>query len=143
RSGGACLLVALVVVVVGAIWSVLPATGAAPTTSPAAGVALAAEVEELIRQLHDSNWRVRQQAQARLTNLGPTIEPRLHRLLAEGADEQTRLVTLAILAKIEADSRLGPTLVSLHADRLPPRQVFADLSRQGHIPIAPVNGESS
>ena len=39
---------------------------------------------------------------------------------------------------MQAVRRLGPTLVSLHVKDAPPKDVFAELARQGRVTIAPI-----
>jgi hypothetical protein len=74
-----------------------------------------------------------------LVDLGTAAEPRLRELLEAPLDSQTRLGIQGVLAQMAADRKLGPTLVTVRAKAVPPKDVFADLSRQIHLPIGPQN----
>jgi hypothetical protein len=81
---------------------------------------------------------MREKAQDRLADLGLAAEPRLRELLRSPIDSQSRLGVQRVLERMAAERRLGPTLVSIHVRQAAPRDVFAELARQGQVPIAPL-----
>jgi hypothetical protein len=109
----------------------------APATHPSAHPTNL-EIDRLVRQLGHPAWRVRERAQESLTELGFGAEPRLRELLRSPIDSQARLGVQRALERTAADRRLGATLVSLHVKAAAPQDVFAELARQGQVPIAPL-----
>ena len=109
--------------------SVVRAAGPA-TTLPAA------EVESLIVQLNDDNWRVRQAAQDQLVALGDAVGRRIERLSTETAEEEVRTRASAILRQIETHSRLAPTPITLHLKDAPPKQAIEAIAQQAKVELA-------
>jgi hypothetical protein len=109
------------------------ASSTRPSSSPANP-----EIDRLVRQLGHSAWRVREKAQDRLAELGFAAEARLRELLRSPIDSQSRLGVQRALDRMAAERRLGPTLVSLHVKAAAPKDVFAELAKQGGVPIAPL-----
>lgn len=92
-------------------------------------------VDKLIAALASDSWQARQEAQEALVRLGPVARPALERLVVETRNEEVRTRAQAALRGLE-DSRLsGPTLVTLRLKSATPRQVFAELARQGYADI--------
>lgn len=102
----------------------------AQTTQPAA------DIETLITQLSDDQWRVRQDAQDRLVAIGKDVVPRLQQLAKESQDEEVRIRAEAALRQIEENERTGPTLLTLHLKNVPLQTALAEISRQAKTPIA-------
>jgi hypothetical protein len=100
----------------------------APATQPA-------DVEALITQLSDDQWRVRQQAQDRLVQLGLDVVSRLQRLVKESPDEEARTRAEAALRQIEENDRSGPTLITLHVKDMPVRAAVAEVARQAKVDL--------
>ena len=101
-----------------------------PATRPAA------EVEQLIVQLNDDNWRVRQAAQDKLVAIGDPIAARIEQLLEETPEEEVRTRAAAILRQVETHSRLAPTPITLHLKDATPKQAIEQLSQQAKVEIA-------
>lgn len=88
-------------------------------------------VPELIAQLGSDDWRVRDEAQARLIGVGPAAVPMLRRAAeAPGVDPEVASRIRAALHRVE---RFSPTLVSLDVKGEHPREVFRQLAEQAGV----------
>lgn len=102
---------------------------AEPATQPSA------EVESLIVQLNNDNWRVRQAAQDKLIAFGDAVAPRIEQLLKETAAEEVRTRAAAILRQIETQSRLAPTPITLHLKDASPKQAIEAIAQQAKVEL--------
>src|SRR5436309_805952 len=116
-----------------------PSTDPSTRPAPVAPAPTTPEIEKQVALLGSRNWKVREKAQDRLVDLGSAAEPRLRELLDGPIDSQTRLGIQRALGQMAADRKLGPTLVTIHTKAAAPKDVFADLSRQIHLPVGPQN----
>ena len=82
---------------------------------------------------------MREQAQDRLTSLADVAEPRLRQFISTTDSAEARARAQTALLQMASARKLGPTLVTLHLKDAAPQAVFAELARQGHIPIAPLS----
>lgn len=118
----------------------------APTTQPAAPTTLpsapSAELKALADELEHDDWRRRDVAEARLARLGEDprsgVEAMLRQLVANTDSPEAGLRAQAVLEHIAAMRRLGPTRITARFEKATPQDVFAELSRQGDIPILPL-----
>ncbi len=101
-----------------------------PATQPTA-----AQIEPLVRQLGDESFRVRQQAEEKLIDLGDAARPFLDRLLSETRDPEVRSRAENALRQISRRSTAEPTLVSLHFKNAPMSMVIPELARQSGMEI--------
>lgn len=117
-----------------------PATAAGPTTRPAAVVSLG-DPAQLLRQLGDSDWHVRQQAQERLVRAGEEAKPFIQALVEKATNDEARKNVQAALQEIDDNRRIGPSYLTLHFKNAPAAEVFAEISRQCFTPLltAPEN----
>ncbi|MGA2499580.1 MAG: HEAT repeat domain-containing protein [Tepidisphaeraceae bacterium] len=99
--------------------------GTRPATQPSA-----AQIEPLIKQLGDENFRTRQEAEDKLVDIGDAAKPFLTRLLAETRDPEVRSRVESALREISRKSPAEPTLVSLHIKNAPMSLAVTELSRQ-------------
>jgi hypothetical protein len=101
------------------------------------GEAGADPVQQLIEELGSDAWRTRQAAQEALVAMGQAIRPRIEQLLAGADDEEVRSRAQAVLRGLDEGRMSGPTLVTIRLASATPRQVFAELARQGYTEIHP------
>lgn len=108
---------------------------AGPSTRPA--IAPDPKLESLIAQLGAESWQTRQKAQEALTQYGPSIRPRIQRLLAESGDEEVRTRAEAILRRLDEGRFSGPSMITLHVKNAPPQDVFAQIAKQSYCELRP------
>ena len=96
-----------------------------------------ARIDQLIADLSADSWQARQRAQEALVQMGHSVRQRLERLVVETQDEEVRTRAEAVLRGLEDGRLSGPTLVTLRLKNATPRQVFAELARQGFADIRP------
>lgn len=94
-----------------------------------------ARMEDLIAQLSSDNWKTRQSAMENLVILGEDALPRLKRLVNATTDGEVRTRAAAAIAQIEDNRQIGPTLVTLHLQDVPPAQAYAELAKAAHTPL--------
>ncbi len=102
---------------------------AAPATQPSA------LIDTLLRQLAADDWKVRQQAQERLVDLGEPAVEALKRLAAETRDEEARTRAEAALRQIAERDRSGPTLITLQLNDVPLQVAVEEIARQAKVEI--------
>ncbi|MFI5378492.1 MAG: HEAT repeat domain-containing protein [Tepidisphaerales bacterium] len=102
---------------------------AQPATRPATQPS-AAQIEPLIKQLGDENFRARQEARDKLVDIGDAAKPFLNKLLAETKDPEVRSRAESALREISRRSPTEPTLVSLHLKNAPMNLALGELSQQ-------------
>jgi len=100
-----------------------------PTTAPS-------DPQSLARQLSDPNWQLRRSAREAFVRMGDEARPTLEALVQNARDEETRLQAREALAQIEENRTLGPSYITLHVKAARPDEVFAEISRQCHAPLA-------
>jgi hypothetical protein len=111
-----------------ATWTI-GAAAQQPATRPATQPS-SAQIEPLIRQLGDENFRVRQDAEDKLIDIGDAARPYLKKLLEEAKDPEVRSRAESALREISRKSTTEPTLVSLHLKDAPMSLALAEMSRQ-------------
>jgi hypothetical protein len=117
-----------------AVWCFAGAPAGSPSTAPSA------EVQALIAQLSDVDWRVREKAQARLVEFGEEARGPLEKLAAaDDATPDARGSARRALKLLDEAGLTGQTRVTLHFKEAHPRDVIAALARQGRteLPIWP------
>lgn len=102
-----------------------PATAPSPPVDPA--------VDALLADLSSGDWRARDRAVGRLADLGEAVENRVRRFARDARGEEARDRARAVLARLAADRRMGPTRVTLHLRDATPQAAFAELARQGGL----------
>lgn len=85
--------------------------------------------EKLVKQLGDSNGKVREQASQQLQDLGPAILPRL-KAAKDGADPEVRGRLAALVLALEKAPLLQPKRVSLQLRDKTIREAIAELAKQ-------------
>jgi hypothetical protein len=115
-----------------AIFAFAPLLGAAP---PATGPTTRPNIEPLIQQLGDDNWKIRQKAQDQIVAAGEDAVPRLQDVLKETHDEEVRARVEAALGQIAANNRNAPTLITLHLKDAPAQTVVAEIAQQAHTEV--------
>jgi hypothetical protein len=97
----------------------------------------AAWVEQLVNELGDDRWKVRQKAQDTLVQLGPDVLPRLVTAAQTTQDEEVRSRAEAAISRIEDARATGTSLITLHVRGGSPKDVFAEISRQAGADLRP------
>lgn len=120
-----------------------PAT--APSTRPSPSAAAAStrpatapstpQIEALLLQLSNPDWRVRDRSVAGLIRIGVPAQPRLQEFIAATQNIEARDRALVVLEQLETLRRLGPSRITLHLKNATPQAAFQELSRQGHVLI--------
>ena len=106
---------------------------APPATAPSA------EVQALMAQLLDPDWRVREKGQAGLVEFGEEARPALEQFVKGDTTPDARALAVKALALIEENGLTGQTRVTLHFKDAHPRDVVAELARQARteLPVWP------
>lgn len=98
--------------------------------------ATAAAIESLAARLASDDWKVRQDAQDRLVEMGDAAIPLLRQLARDSQDEEVRTRAEAALRQIELDNKNAPTLITMHLKDAPVTTVLAELKRQAKTEIS-------
>jgi len=114
----------------------LALTGRAYAAAPATTQSTSAAIEALVAQLSSDDWKVRQNAQDRLVEMGDAVVPGLQQLVRESQDEEVRTRAEAALKQIEADNKAAPTLITMHLKDASAQTVLAELNKQAKVNIA-------
>lgn len=117
-----------------AIPATQPTTAAGPATRPAAVVALG-DPAQLLQQLADSDWHVRQHAQERLVKGGEDAKPFIQTLVDQATSDEARKNAQAALQEIDDNRRIGPSYLTLHFKNAAASDVMAEISRQCFTPL--------
>lgn len=114
--------------------SIQPTTRAIPATQSVGGMALGDPVQ-LLRQLGDPDWHVRQKAIDILVQGGENAKPFIQSLVEKATSDEARKNAQAALSEIDENRRVGTSYLTLHFKNAPAREVFAEISRQCFAPL--------
>lgn len=132
---------ATVMALIAAAWCAAapPATAPSPTTAPSPATAPSPEIQALIAQLADPDWRVREKAQSALVEFGEEARAALEAVAKGDSTPDARALAVKALQLIDDTSLTGQTRVTLHFKDAHPRDVVAELARQGRteLPVWP------
>lgn len=114
--------------------STQPVARAIPATRPVAGMSLG-DPAQLLRQLGDSDWHVRQKAIETLVRGGESVKPFIQSLVEMAKSDEARKNAQAALSEIDENRRVGASYLTLHFKNAPASEVFAEISRQCFAPL--------
>ena len=117
------ILIILSAALVAGVASALAQTTQPGATQPSDEVAL------LIAQLDDPNFSVRELAEKRLSDMGPSIEPQLRDAQRANLSDEARARIDVLLARFQDAMALHAT-VTMHYTKAPLMKVLADFARQ-------------
>jgi hypothetical protein len=119
-------------IVVGVLFTEI-ARAAAPASAPTS--APSAELLAEITRLSSNDFKVRQEAQEKIVGMGAGVIPALQEAGKKADDPEVRTAAEAIIDRIIAADQTGASLVTLHYTNAHPREVIADLAKQGHTEL--------
>ena len=88
------------------------------------------DMDALFASLSQDDWRERERAREALIEAGNQILPQLRQFIAQSANPEARKGAQLALDRIEENTRLGPSKITLDFDNAPLPQVFEALGRQ-------------
>jgi hypothetical protein len=97
-------------------------------------------VEQLIEQLSDRNFHVRESAFKAIRGLGTTALPALQKARGTATDPEVRRRLDELIPPLERQLALMPKLVTLHMTNKPLTDIVNELSKQTGYKIASMNG---
>jgi hypothetical protein len=105
------------------------------TTEPAP-VVIPPEIAALIAKLGDTDFTVRETAQAALVKMGAGIDPILRQTANDASDPEIRQRAAAAIYEIAENIANEPAYITLHVKNEDPQVVAREISRQGNVPIS-------
>ena len=110
----------------------------APTTSPTTAPSLSADqVRQYLTKLSADDFRARQKAQDQLVAMGDDARPLIEQLLLAAHEDEAHLRLEAALAQIDENRITGASLITMHLEKVAPKAVFDELSRQCFAELHP------
>ena len=125
--------------VIAAPTSTQPATTQPATTpsTPAPPPPTLADLDNLLKQLQSDTWATRRHAADQIELLGEPARPTLERLLKATSDPELTQALQVLINKLNAALQYGPTLVTLHLDKVPAHEALAALATQAKVSFDP------
>jgi hypothetical protein len=125
--------------VTGAVFAVPPATTQSATTqsTPAPPPPTLADLDDLLKQLQSDTWATRRHAADRIELLGEPARPTLERRLKATSDPELTQALRVLINRLNAALQYGPTLVTLHLDKVPAHEALAALASQAKVSFEP------
>ena len=106
-----------------------------PATQPAAPKSTKS-FDELVADLSNDDWKLRQQAADALADLDASNLPKLKKLAESTADPDIRNAIVAAIRRVEQTAAASPTLITLEMKDAPALDVLNALGAQLSYPIA-------